>query len=184
MEAPLAQGEDRLREESAPPRREEPEAGDRSGQEVQGLGLAFEDLVEEGNVGLIRAAEKFDPERGWRFSKMAHWWIRQAVQRAVADSGVRWGTLARMTEDGLLEATGRGEEVVGGDGGGRRRLWCEDDACYAITPLARKVACPEAERLGAPLRGPRTRSGGEKVALEDLRLGVLLAHTTSDGPVS
>ena len=56
-------------------------------KKYRGMGLPFGDLIREGNIGLMKAAEKYDPERGWRFATYATWWIRQAVQRAVADKG-------------------------------------------------------------------------------------------------
>src|SRR3954453_20034632 len=54
-------------------------------KKYRGRGVPFEDLIQEGNAGLIKAVERFDPSLGNRFSTYATWWIRQAVTRAIAD---------------------------------------------------------------------------------------------------
>jgi RNA polymerase primary sigma factor len=56
-------------------------------KKYRGYGVPFEDLIQEGNIGLMKAVEKFDPDRGWRFATYATWWVRQAIGRAVADKG-------------------------------------------------------------------------------------------------
>lgn len=54
-------------------------------KQFRGRGLPFQDLIQEGSMGLLKAATKFDPERGYKFSTYATWWIRQAISRALQD---------------------------------------------------------------------------------------------------
>ena len=145
-------------------------------------GLALPDLVEEGNLGLIHALGKFDPERGFRFSTYATWWIRQSIERAVMNQSRTIRLPAHVVKEMnvVLRALRHLESHTRQDG---RDTTLEDVAHL----LGKSVA--EVERLlryreqpvslDAPLPADTTLTVGDSVADESAASPELLLHVSA-----
>ncbi len=121
-----------------------------------GLGLSFQDLIQEGNLGLMEAVNKFDPQRGCRFATYATWWIRQGMMRAIANKGrtIRLPVHIREILQKYLRFSSRHSARTG------RAPTLEEAARHLLPVDLKKVARKVSRSAGTPLspQDPRVRS--------------------------
>jgi RNA polymerase primary sigma factor len=159
-------------------------------KQYRGLGLPFDDLIQEGAIGLNRAVEKFDWRRGHKFSTYATWWIRQAVQRAISRQArtIRLPIHVLERRHRLLVAASDLESALGREATRRelseatgmslRQIDETVQACQAPTSLEQPVASEADDVLGDLVADEAAADPFEVAALRDEQLRIRRAVAT------
>jgi RNA polymerase nonessential primary-like sigma factor len=153
-----------------------------------GRGLPLTDLIEEGNLGLMHAIGKFEPERGFRFSTYASWWIRQGIERAIMHQArlVRLPVHVVRDLNQVLKARRALEAEQGRQGEGERAVRVDAVAAAVGRPVAEVTELLKLAEHPTSLDAPSERDAGGESVLDGVAddqaadpLGLTLSHEVS-----